>query len=69
MKEKQTMNKTELKKRITTINPEITEELLELLCAYVKADIKEESSYEKMSEQLKNDESFENVMKSITRKI
>lgn len=57
------MNKAELRKKIATINPEITEKVLDLLCEYVKMDIKEEYSYEKMAEQLKDNESFENVIK------
>ncbi len=63
------MNKTELKNKITTINPKITEEFLEILCAYVKMEIKEEYSYEKMIDQLKNNKPFENAMKSIIREI
>ncbi len=46
------MNKTEFRKKIATINQEITEEY----------------SYEEMVEQLKNDESFNKALEYVTTK-
>lgn len=53
-----------IKESIQTMNPQITDELLDLLYEYFSARIKEEYSYDKMAEYLKN-ESFANIIQSI----
>ena len=60
-----TKNIDEIKNEIHKINPQITDELLDLLYEYIATRFKNEHSYDKMLDKLKNDEYFGKVIKSI----
>lgn len=60
------MNLEEIKNKIRTTNPEITEELLDLLYEYVLVRLKSYYKYDTTILELANDKEFEELIQRIT---
>lgn len=57
------MNKLiEIKNKIHIVNPDVTDELLDLLYEYILVRLKKQHSIENMSTQIKSDEDFKKLI-------
>lgn len=60
------MNKLiEIKDKIHIVNPDVTDELLDLLYEYILVRLKKQYSIENMSTQIKSDEDFKKLISSL----